>query len=475
MMHKKMLLVAASIILNLVLIIHVLYNNSTTWNPSWTNRAAKEAEDVASVSCSGHGRAYLDGLGILDGNKPPCECNNCYTGKDCSFLLPDCHAAANSGDPLFLEPFWMQNAEGSAVVESGWHRMSYHFYEDGSYVSAELERIIRKLHNVVGNAVTDNRFVIFGTGATQLIAASVHALSQTNAASPSRLVSAIPYYNVYKEQTEFFNYANLRFEGDASAWKKSEHNDNTTRVIEIVTSPNNPDGKLKRAVLEGPNIKSIHDYAYYWPHFTPITHLADEDVSLFSLTKTTGHAGSRFGWALVKDEAVYERMKSYLTLSSMGVSRDTQLRVLQLLKVVVGDGGEGIFHFGYETMKKRWEILNKIFSMSMRFSLETIEPEYCNYFKKRRDFTPSYAWVKCERLEDANCYEIFSAAKIKGREGKVFGSEERLVRLSLIRTQDDFDQLIDMLKKLVSQEVVRPDSIQKLNVDISSLQFNHIK
>lgn len=91
---------------------------------------------------------------------------------------------------------------------------------------------------------------------------------------------------------------------------------------------------------------------------------------------------------MVKDEAVYERMKSYLTLSSMGVSRDTQLRVLQLLKVVVGDGGEGIFHFGYETMKKRWEILNKIFSMSMRFSLETIEPEYCNYFKKRRDFTP---------------------------------------------------------------------------------------
>lgn len=87
----------------------------------------------------------------------------------------------------------------------------------------------------------------------------------------------------------------------------------------------------------------------------------------------------------------------------------------------------------------------------------------------------AYAWVKCERLEDANCYEIFSAAKIKGREGKVFGSEERLVRLSLIRTQDDFDQLIDMLKKLVSQEVVRPDSIQKLNVDISSLQFNHIK
>lgn len=111
---------------------------------------------------------------------------------------------------MFLEPFWMQNAEGSAVVESGWHRMSYHFYEDGSYVSAELERIIRKLHNVVGNAVTDNRFVIFGTGATQLIAASVHALSQTNAASPSRLVSAIPYYNVRKKKCSVLGFMHVR-------------------------------------------------------------------------------------------------------------------------------------------------------------------------------------------------------------------------------------------------------------------------
>ncbi|KAJ0235509.1 Tryptophan aminotransferase-related protein 3 [Hirschfeldia incana] len=461
-MHTtNMLLVAASIILNLVLIIHILYNNSTTttWNLSWTSRAADEAEEAASVSCSGHGRAYIDGLGVLDGSKPPCECNNCYTGDNCSFLLPDCHAAANSGDPLFLEPFWMQAAEGSAVVESGWHRMSYHFHEDGSYVSAELERIIRKLHNLVGNAVTDNRYVIFGTGATQLVAASVHALSQTNSSSLTRLVSAIPYYNAYKEQTDFFNYANLKFEGDASVWKKSEHNDNLTQVIEIVTSPNNPDGKLKRAVLEGPNVKTIHDYAYYWPHFAPITHLADEELSLFSLTKTTGHAGSRFGWALVKDEAVYERMKRYLTLSSMGVSRDTQLRALQLLKVVVGDGGEEIFHFSYETMKKRWEMLNKILAMSTRFSLETIEPDYCNYFKKRRDFTPAYAWVRCERFEDTNCYEIFRGAKIKGREGKVFGSEERFVRLSLIRTQDDFDQLADLLKKLVSKEVVRGQSI----------------
>ncbi|CAH2035248.1 unnamed protein product [Thlaspi arvense] len=457
---EKNLLVTVSIVLNLVFIIHILYNKSTTWNPTWTNRAAVEAEEVASVSCSGHGRAYVDGLDVLDGNKPPCECNNCYTGKDCSFLLPDCPVDANSGDPLFLEPFWMRKAEKSSVLVSGWHRMSY-LYQDGTYVSEELEKVIRKLHSVVGNAVTDNRFVIFGSGSTQLLAAAAHALSLTNSSysSPTRLLASVPFYAMYKEQAEFFNSRYLKFEGDASVWKKSKGNDNITQVIEVVTSPNNPDGKLKRAVLDGPNVRTIHDYAYYWPYFSPITVPADEDLSLFSLSKATGHAGSRFGWGLVKDKAVYEKMKRYIQLSSLGVSRTTQLYVLQLLKVVVSDGGDEIFHFGYETLKKRWDTLNKIFSMSTRFSLQRIKPEYCNYFKKVRDFTPSYAWVKCERSADTNCYEIFREAKITGRDGKVFGSEGSFVRLSLIRSQDDFDHLIDMLKKLVSHEVVGADSI----------------
>lgn len=71
----------------------------------------------------------------------------------------------------------------------------------------------------------------------------------------------------------------------------------------------------------------------------------------------------------------------------------------------------------------------------------------------------AYAWVKCERPEDTDCYEIFKAAKITGRNGEMFGSDERFVRLSLIRSQDDFDQLIAMLKKFVSKEAVVVDSI----------------
>ena len=66
-------------------------------------------------------------------------------------------------------------------------------------------------------------------------------------------------------------------------------------MIEFVTAPNNPDGRLNKAVLQGPNVKTIYDRAYYWPHFTPIPAPADEDLMIFTLSKLTGHAGSRFG------------------------------------------------------------------------------------------------------------------------------------------------------------------------------------
>lgn len=75
-------------------------------------------------------------------------------------------------------------------------------------------------------------------------------------------------------------------------WEK-DASDST--FIELVTSPNNPDGQLKKAVLQSPSVKTIHDLAYYWPHFTPIQAPADEDLMIFTLSKLTGHAGSRFG------------------------------------------------------------------------------------------------------------------------------------------------------------------------------------
>lgn len=60
---------------------------------SWSKRAEEEPEKIASMSCSGHGRAYIDGYISVDG-QPICECYSCYTGNDCSLFPPNCSADA---------------------------------------------------------------------------------------------------------------------------------------------------------------------------------------------------------------------------------------------------------------------------------------------------------------------------------------------------------------------------------------------
>ncbi|PON52680.1 Trytophan aminotransferase [Parasponia andersonii] len=362
-MFKLLLVIlVCSVSLNLVFVFKIVNvlgggDHHYSLELSWTKRDAAEAEYVAAISCSGHGSAYMDGL-ILDqdGNKEPvCECNACYGGPRCSQFLPSCAADANGGDPYFLEPFWMENAASSGVLVAGWHRMGYSLnFKPFMVMSKELESHIRELHALVGNAVTEGKYIVFGVGSTQLLNAAVHALSPQNSSSPARVVASFPYYPLSKQQTEYFNAVGYKFEGDASLWK-NKSDAATMNLIELVTSPNNPDGQLKWAQLQGPNVKAIYDRVYYWPHFTAISAPADEDIMLFSISKLTGHAGTRFGWAVVKDESVFKRMSTYVFLNTQGVSRESQLRALQLIKVVLEEGGKPIFDFGYTTMSNRWK------------------------------------------------------------------------------------------------------------------------
>lgn len=93
-------------------------------------------------------------------------------------------------------------------------------------------------------------------------------------------------------------------------------------------------------------------------------------------------------WALIKDESLYERVSRYVSLNTMGVSHDTQLRALKLLKVVLqGEGGE-IFGYGYQVMRDRWMKLSKVLSTSKRISLQKLAPQYCIYFRKIRGPSP---------------------------------------------------------------------------------------
>ncbi|XP_040381531.1 LOW QUALITY PROTEIN: tryptophan aminotransferase-related protein 4-like [Oryza brachyantha] len=454
-------LLCSSLLLNAIFFAHHFLRASPPPTPerlgdggglSWALQAAREAEAVAAADCSGHGGVFLDGIAGDDG-KPGCECNGCFSGPGCSVRTPNCTANADSGNPLFLEPYWRRHAAASAVVFSGWHRLSY-ITTDGAFHSVELVRHIRRLHTAVGNAVVDDKHVVFGVGSTQLINALVYALSpEGNAASPpASVVATVPYYPAYKSQTDMFDGREYRWDGTTAAWAKNGSRNSTRDFIEFVTSPNNPDTTLREPVLAGSS--AIVDHAYYWPHLTHIPAPADEDVMLFTASKLSGHAGSRFGWALVRDENVAKRAISYSRQSTYGVSRDTQLRMLKILKVIMANlqGKDDIFAFGYDVMVSRWRTLNAVVSRSTRITLQKIRPQYCPYFKKTKEPSPAYAWVKCEWEQDVDCYQTLLGAGIISRSGISNDAGSRYTRVSLLKTQDDFDVLLERLTEFVDAE-----------------------
>ncbi|KAL5728513.1 hypothetical protein ACHQM5_001587 [Ranunculus cassubicifolius] len=87
---KYMLTLLVLVLINLLFLHHLAQEN---WQVNWSRGAAIEAESVASIPCSGHGRAYLDGVPFE--GKPKCECNTCFSGKDCSVYSTDCSADAD--------------------------------------------------------------------------------------------------------------------------------------------------------------------------------------------------------------------------------------------------------------------------------------------------------------------------------------------------------------------------------------------
>nr|BAA20358.1 alliinase [Allium tuberosum] len=443
---------------------------NTVQTLSWTLKAAEEAEAVAAIKCSGHGRAYQDG--VLSKGSPICECNTCYEGSDCSTKTPNCSADVASGDALFLEEYWKDHKENTAVLVSGWHRMSYFFPEkDSDFMSAELKRTITELHEIVGNAETKGKHIVFGVGVTQLLHGLVLTISPNISncptAGPAKVVARAPYYAVFRDQTSYFDNKGYEWKGNAANYVNDP---NPNQFIELVTSPNNPEGNLRKAMIVGST--AIYDMVYYWPHFTPITYKADEDIMLFTMSKYTGHSGSRFGWAIIKDENVAIKLVEFMSKNTEGTSRETQLRTLILLKEVIAmikthkGTPKDINFFGFQHLRQRWEKVTELLDQSnKRFSYQHLnQSEHCNYMRMKRPPSPSYAWVRCNWPGEENCSEVFKEGGIITQDGPRFEAGSQYVRLSLIKTNDDFDQMMDHLKKMIKEK--RPTVIKEISGEV---------
>lgn len=416
------------------------------------------------ATCSGHG--YYVGNNVSPSqpalNGGFCKCHACFTDHNCSTLVSDCVLNLDHGDPTMFESFWIENAQKSAIVILGWQLMSY-FADVGNvcwFLEPELAKEIRSLHSLVGNAVTKGRHLVVGTGSTQLFQAALYALSPPGRSKPTNVISAAPYYSSYPVVTDYLKSEIYRWAGDAWMYKQTSNED---YYIELVTSPNNPDGFTREAVVNGSG-PVIHDLAYYWPHYTPITAPADQDLMLFTVSKSTGHAGSRIGWAIVKDLEVAKKMTKYIELNTIGVSKDSQLRATRILHSVSssyagesifdrqGDSSTGqehrVFHHGSALMSERWNSLRDAVSLNRRFTLPVFEPGFCTFFRRHTTPRPAFAWLKCEGKEDEDCEKLLKSNRIISRSGRHFGAPQTYVRLSIIDRNQTFNLLLDRLSTI---------------------------
>ncbi|KAJ3694293.1 hypothetical protein LUZ60_009773 [Juncus effusus] len=372
--------------------------------------------------------------------------------KKVSIVGPDALINLDHGDPTMFESFWKEMREKATVVIPGWHMMSY--FSDTKnlcwFLEPEFANQVRRIHRIVGNAVTDDRHIIVGVGSTQLIHATLYALASTEERQPVNVVSAKPFYSMYRGITDFMKSGLFQWAGDSLSYTSG------TNFIELVCSPNNPDGSIRESVLPSNSGHRIHDMAYYWPQYTPIQGPTDHDITLFTVSKATGHAGTRIGWALVKDADVARRMVKFIEMNSIGVSKDSQVRAAKILQVV-SDGyefldseatGGGLFHFGRRLMADRWQRLRQAVEVTGKFSLPEFPYGFCEFSKEHAQTYPAFAWLKCEDENGGDCETFFRSLKIQTRSGTHFGAGPEYVRISMLDRDPNFDEFLRRISTL---------------------------
>jgi aspartate/methionine/tyrosine aminotransferase len=150
-----------------------------------------------------------------------------------------------------------------------------------------------------------------------------------------------------------------------------------------------------------------------------------------------GHAGSRFGWALVRDKEVANLMEEFIQRVEIAVSEDSQFRSLNLIRSLLGHkngDGHSFFSFMHAKMKARWQELSPLFANQTRFSLLS-EP---NTF---------YAWISCNYEADRPCVNTLRKAHVAGWPGSDFGVSDQFVRLELVERDSTFAILAQNLRK----------------------------
>jgi len=394
--------------------------------------------------CSGRGRKYPDAT--------ICACwDRCFFGDNCEIInSTNCSSGEGAGQPHLFEQYWIDKKRSIPPIMIDLdYRVSYQF---GYYLFKEdfksqilpsfvtemnrsswssgtaLGESIRKLHKKYRNAETDGYNIIFGVGARQLTQAAIYAYNQLY--KKNNTFVQIPFYTPYKDLANLLKNTNFN---------TSLNQDNP---IEIVTIPNNPDGIQRVPYYKNTTI--IHDLVYYWPHLNaaPINKMSG-DVMIFSFTKLSGHAATRFGWALVKSDIITELMIIYMATVTIEPSIESRLKAQSIFNYL-NENGDDFFAFGKAGMENAWSELQPLFNNQNDFIIESIP-------------NSAYIWIKCVGRNNTECVNLFKKYNVAVFNGGEFGAPytdpNGYVRITMTIHPSVIPLIKDGLTKLFKTEV----------------------
>ncbi|KAJ9453450.1 Tryptophan aminotransferase-related protein 3 [Diplonema papillatum] len=396
-------------------------------------RQVAPRERAAEPVCSGNGFSYPD-VG-------ECTCFTCFSGANCETEVENCLLYDKEGNPTLFEEYWREVSLD--MVEPSWYRTPYDYTTadkahepapQGSILPA-LRQTLSLLHMKAGNiADPAGKDLVIATGGTELLGAVTYACKMKfGPKRPMHMYAQPPYYNGYPASFVGLGIENLTFSSSPSLDPSS--------VVEFVAYPNNPDMHYNEPTYGSRSACVVHDQVYFWPSLTNLTEghaPTNNPISLFSLSKVTGHAGTRFGWAFVDPAlGITDYMVQYIKSLHKHVSIDSQYRALSMVQYLAGPDDLRFFSWVRGKLTARWQRMLDVF------------PAGGARFKQHARINGFYAWVECLKPQEAtNCTSVFVGAGISPQPGVIFGGTPAFVRLELVVADSVWNLLSQRLGQL---------------------------
>lgn len=311
------------------------------------------------------------------------------------------------GNPdLLIEKF--EKLPHSGVVTSIMDGMPYNKQGPLPEVIEIIKNIHKKYHP---NLLTQKSKIVVGSGASQLISCFFHL--NKNAGVPAPFWFRVPVLSkMHNANTE-----------------------HTTKDINLLTYPNNPDGSLR--LLESDQT-TWYDCAYLWPwYFNSELEYSDaveklskapKTASIFTLSKMTGHCGIRFGWAIVEDEQIEDSISEYMEFESGGLGFDTQIKATKVMDALIkSDIWENTLDDIKNTLAERKEMFQ-------------------NFCHKNEWSCPNvpgmFAWVQ---VQEDSAVDEFKKLGILATCGTKCGGVINQARLNLAVDTDTWNQILKVI------------------------------